>query len=246
MFAGNAGAAPAKNAIIELRCLYLRNSAENQMQRTSDFLKNTALPALERAGEQTTGLFAPVIAPEAPFILALASFPSLAAMEDARAKQAQDKEYLKGRESYNAMPGQGYVRLESSLLRAFDTMPAVVPPPNDGHRPAKVFELRMYESPNGSTLARKIKMFNDGEIGIFKRLGMQPVFFGETIVGSKMPNLVYMLSFDDFAARERLWRAFASDPEWQKLRSQPGLSDAEIVSNISNSILRPLPFSQIR
>jgi hypothetical protein len=30
------------------------------------------------------------------------------------------------------------------------------------------------------------------------------------------------------------------------LRAQPGLSDAEIVSNISNAILRPLPFSPIR
>jgi hypothetical protein len=55
-----------------------------------------------------------------------------------------------------------------------------------------------------------------------------------------------MLSFDDLASRERLWRAFGSDPEWQKLRAQPGLSDAEIVSNISNAILRPLAFSPIR
>ena len=104
----------------------------------------------------------------------------------------------------------------------------------------------MYESNNATTLARKVKMFNEGEAGIFKRLGMQPVFFGETIAGPRMPNLVYMLSFDDLAARDRLWKEFGSDPEWQKLRSQPGYADAEIVSNISNSILRPLPFSDIR
>jgi hypothetical protein len=55
-----------------------------------------------------------------------------------------------------------------------------------------------------------------------------------------------MLGYDDLAARDKLWRAFGSDPEWQKLRSQPGYSDAEIVSNISNTILRPLPFSMIR
>jgi hypothetical protein len=55
-----------------------------------------------------------------------------------------------------------------------------------------------------------------------------------------------MLSFEDLAARERLWSAFGSDPEWRKLRAQPGLSDAEIVSNITSSVLRPLPFSQIR
>ena len=64
--------------------------------------------------------------------------------------------------------------------------------------------------------------------------------------GRNLPSLTYVLSFDDLASRERLWGNFGSDPEWRKLRAQPGLSDAEIVSNISNSILRPLPFSPIR
>jgi hypothetical protein len=72
------------------------------------------------------------------------------------------------------------------------------------------------------------------------------VFFGQTLVGRNLPNLSYLLAFDDLAARERLWRSFGADPEWQKLRAQPGLSDAEIVSSISNTILRPLPFSPIR
>jgi hypothetical protein len=55
-----------------------------------------------------------------------------------------------------------------------------------------------------------------------------------------------MLAFDDLSHREQAWKAFAGDPEWQKLRATPGLSDAEIVSNISSAILRPLPFSPIR
>ncbi len=115
-----------------------------------------------------------------------------------------------------------------------------------GKRPARIFEVRMYESDNLSTLRRKIKMFNDGEAGIFKRVGMQPVFFGHTIVGQHQPNLVYMLSYEDLAAREKAWRAFGSDPEWQKLRVMPGYSDAEIGSNITNYLVSPLPFSPIR
>ena len=75
---------------------------------------------------------------------------------------------------------------------------------------------------------------------------MTPVFFGETIVGPKMPNLTYMLAFDSLAAREKRWAAFSKDPEWRKMRSQPGVSDAGIVCNISNCILRPLPASDIR
>lgn len=239
-------ATAAKRSIIELRYIRMRNTAENQMQRTSDFLKSSAVPALKRAGVGPLGFFASVIAPESPFVLALAAFPDMAAMEAAREKEAADREYLRGRDAFNAGPGLSYQRLESSLLRCFDVMPAVEPPPNDGKRPPKIFELRMYESNNGTTLARKIRMFNEGEAGIFKRLGMQPVFFAETIVGAKMPNLVYMLSYDDLAARDRLWKAFGSDAEWQKLRAQPGFNDSEIVSNISNAILRPLPFSDIR
>ena len=240
-------AAPAaKKSIIELRYIRMRNTPENQMQRTADFLKNSAVPALRRAGVGPLGFFASVIAPDTPFILALAAFPNMAAMEAAREKEAADQEYVRGRDAYNTAPGLSFERLESLLLRCFDVMPAVEPPPNDGKRPAKIFELRMYESNNGTTLARKIKMFNEGEAGIFKRLGMQPVFFAETLIGPKMPSLVYMLSYDDLAARDRLWKAFGSDPEWQKLRVQPGYSDAEIVSNISNAILRPLPFSDIR
>jgi len=214
--------------------------------RASDRRWNVPAPALKRAGAGPLGFFMSVIAPDSPFILALAAFPGMAAMETAREKEAADQEYIRGRDAYNSGPGLSYERLESSLLRCFDVMPAVEPPPNDGKRASKIFELRMYESNNGTTLARKINMFNEGEAGIFKRLGMQPVFFAETLVGARMPSLVYMLSYDDLAARDRLWKAFGSDAEWLKLRAQPGYSDAEIVSNISNTILRPLPFSDIR
>ena len=89
-------------------------------------------------------------------------------------------------------------------------------------------------------------MFNDGEIGAFQRAGAQPVFFAETIVGPRQPNLTYMLSYQDLAARDAVWKAFGADPEWQKLRVAPGLSDAEIVSNITNYLVSPLAFSQIR
>ena len=75
---------------------------------------------------------------------------------------------------------------------------------------------------------------------------MRPVFFGETMVGTGLPNLTYMLAFDSLAARESAWNAFGADAEWKDLRSKPGNSDADLVTNITNAILRPLAFSQIR
>jgi hypothetical protein len=240
-----AAAEPAKNAIIEFRRYQLRNSADDQRTRTSDFLKQHAA-ALQRAGAGPVGAFGNTIAPDGPFLLLLASYASFAAFEQAAGKLAGDGEYQKAVDAFNSRAGLNYERMENSLLRAFDGYPQVVPPPGDAKRTARLFEVRMYESNNSSTLQRKIKMFNDGEIGAFVRSGGQPVFFGETIVGARQPNLTYMLSYEGLTGRDTVWKAFGADPTWQKLRVAPGLSDPEIVSNIGNYLVSPLPFSQIR
>jgi hypothetical protein len=92
----------------------------------------------------------------------------------------------------------------------------------------------------------KVRMFAEmGEVDIFRRVGLTPVFFGSTIAGLRMPNLTYMLVHDSMAAREKSWGAFVNDPEWKKLRATPGYSDAEIVSNITTVLLRPAVYSQI-
>jgi hypothetical protein len=167
-------------------------------------------------------------------------------MDTAREKLVADAEYRKAREEFTSGRELAYMRMESSLLRGFDSMPGIEVPPGGPDRPPRVFELRVYESNNMSSLARKIKMFDDAEIDLFRRCGLLPVFFGDTIAGPNMPNLTYLIAFDDMAARDKAWKTFVEHPEWKKLSSMPEYADAEIVSNISNSILRPLPFSPIR
>ncbi|MBI4873418.1 MAG: NIPSNAP family protein [Acidobacteria bacterium] len=245
--AASASAAASRKGIFELRFFKLRNTAENQSQRLSELLRNAVLPAAQRAGIGPIGAFRNTMGGgEGPFVLLLMGFPSLAGMEAAREKLEADKEYAKQLEAFHALPGLSYMRMENSLLRGFDSMPSIEVPPTEAKRPARVFEIRQYESNTMATLRRKMKMFDDGEIGIFRRVGMQPVFFGETIVGRNLPNLTYMLGYDDLAHREKTWRAFGGDPEWQKLRATPGLSDVEVVSNITNYLVSPMPFSQIR
>lgn len=233
-----------KTQIFHLLYFYMRTGS--QVERTTQYLGNVFLPAAKRAGMGTVGLFSPVIAPRSPFILSLATYPSFASIEAIHSRLAEDKEFLKGWDEYNNIADPAYIRMESTLLYAFDRIPVLEVPPTDPKRAARIFELRTYESVNEKASQRKIKMFEDGEAAIFRRLGMLPVFFGRGVIGTNLPSLTYMLAFDDLAARERLWRSFGADPEWQKLRSQPGLSDAEIVSNITSAILRPLPASQIK
>jgi hypothetical protein len=233
-------------SIYEIRTIQLRNTLDNQRSRLTDFLQHAAAPAFARAGIEPCAYFASMIAEETPFITTIASYPSLGAMEQQRAKLSADADYKKALTAYNAQPGLNYERIDSVLGRAFSSIPEMIVPTDVAGRPGRVFELRRYESNNATTLARKIKMFESGEIAIFQRLGMRPVFFAETIVGARMPNLVYMLSFDDLASREKLWKAFGADPEWQRMRVVPGDTDADIVSNISVSLLQPLPFSPVR
>ena len=108
----------------------------------------------------------------------------------------------------------------------------------------RIFELRVYESHNAIKAKKKIEMFNaGGEIAIFLRTGLTPVFFGETLIGATIPNLTYMLVFDDMADHDRDWQAFRVDPAWDKLKKDPQYKDT--VSNITRTFLRPVPGSQI-
>ncbi len=231
-------------AYLEVKTWRLHNSAENQPARVAEFLEAGLGPALSRTGARLAGAFANVISSDGPYYVTIAQFKSLGAFEDSLTALRSDSKYQEQSGKLAAGPGLPFVRVDSSLLRCFDKMPQPAIEAASGK--TRVFELRTYESQSFTTLARKVGMFNNGEMQIFERLQMRPVFFGETVAGPRQPNLMYMLSYDSLDARDRLWRAFGSDPEWQKLRVQPGLTDPEIVANISNVILRPLAFSAIR
>ncbi|MCL6545092.1 MAG: NIPSNAP family protein [Bryobacteraceae bacterium] len=230
----------------ELRRYLMRNSRTNMVRRTGDFIAKSYVPAAKRAGIGPIGVFSASIAPDSPFLLVLSGYPSLGAMQASLEKLEADAEYQKALEEFCSGPDLAYIRAESTLFRCFPSMPAIEPGAPPEGRGSRVFELRMYESDNELTLRRKIKMFGDGEIAIFRRCGIQPVCFGEALAGARLPQLTYMAAYESMAAREKAWQAFGADPEWQKLRAQPGYSDAEIVSSISNAILRPAAGSEIR
>ena len=117
-------------------------------------------------------------------------------------------------------------------------MPKLEVPAATADNKPRLFELRTYESHSKKANKKKIEMFNQGESPSFAAPG-GPGLFRRDLVGAKMPNLTYMLVFDDMAAHDKNWGNFISDPEWKKLSTTPGYTDPEIVSNISNVFLRP-------
>ncbi|WP_315816694.1 NIPSNAP family protein [Paraflavitalea speifideaquila] len=69
-------------------------------------------------------------------------------------------------------------------------------------------------------------MFNEGgEIGIFKRTGLTPVFFGETLIGEARPNLTYMITFDNMEQHDLNWKTFGSDAEWKRISTMEDYTD---------------------
>lgn len=231
------------NSLLELRYYHLRNTMDGMGRRLGEFLAKQQMPALQRAGVSKLGFFANVIGEGSPYTLQVTEYKNFAQLEATWDALAADKDYRAAAQGFEAS-GLGYVRISTSLLRSFDGLPALEMP--KAQPAARVFELRTYESNGYGSLAKKIGMFNTGEIAIFRKTGLNPVFFGETVYGANAPNLTYMLWYDSLAAREANWKTFIAHPEWDKLKATPGLSDAEVVSNISNSLLSPTAYSPIR
>jgi hypothetical protein len=219
-----------------------------QPRRLADFLQNAAIPALNRLGHKPVGVFEVVFGLPSPGVFVLTPSSSLDALQAIEAGLEKDEVFMKSADPYLNAPATDpvYVRQELSLLRAFPNVPRVEVPAATESKGPRLFELRTYESHNESAGLKKIEMFEKGgELAIFRRLGLAPVFFGRDVVGPRMPSLTYMVGFGDMAAREKGWTAFGEDPEWVKLRATPGYANADIMTNISIQLLRPTDYSQI-
>jgi hypothetical protein len=239
-----AAATPEKpdREFYELRTYALKN--EQQQKLVEDYLKDAAIPALNKFGSRHVGVFTELKPAGQTKLYVLICYPSLNDFLTLQDKLQKDTTYLQAAKSYLEAPAvaPAYERIESSLLRAFSHAPNLIIPVGT----PRIFELRRYEHASESAGKKKLEMFNDGgEIDIFKRLGFNPVFFGETLIGEARPNLIYMVTFNDMLQHDSHWNAFGSDPEWEKVSAIPEYADAKLVLRITSTFLIPSPCSQI-
>jgi len=228
----------AEREYFELRCYH--TLARPKQNLVGDFLKEVGIAAMNRIGIEPVGVFNVTYGLNKPSLYVLMVHKSLESVANASARLLEDTEVRKSDFINAPMSEPMYVRYESSLMAAFKDMPKLAIP----ERKSRIFELRTYESHSIKAAKKKIEMFNEGgEIAIFKKTGLQPVFFGETIIGPMLPNLTYMVVFDNMEHRDKSWAVFNSDPDWQKLRADPAYKDT--VSNVTDIILQPTPYSQI-
>jgi hypothetical protein len=153
--------------------------------------------------------------------------------------QSAGAEYINA--AYTAPPCS---RMETILLHAFPLAPQLQLPALKAPKKERVYELRSYESATEKIFKNKVQMFNEGdEIAIFKKLGFNAIFYSEVVAGSKMPNLMYMTSFENMDYRNSHWKSFSNDPDWKKLSSMPEYKNN--VSHIDIMFLRPAEYSDI-
>ncbi len=243
---GRQGGAKAAPEFYLWRQYILR--AGTQPRRLADYLQGALVPALNRLGHQPIGVFEPVVGVPSPTTFTLIPMASLDALAGLEAALQKDEAFVRAAAPYlDAVAADPvYVRQETSILAAFPNVPRIEVPAATAAKGPRLFELRTYESHNERAHRLKVQMFAEmGEVDIFRRVGLTPVFFARTIAGPRMPNLTYMLVHDNMAAREKSWSAFGGDPEWKKLRSTAGYADADIVSNITTVLLRPAASSQV-
>jgi hypothetical protein len=234
----------APREFYQLKTYILDN--EKQEALTDTYLKNAYLPALKKLGINNVGVFK---VRSTKFILAntiyvLIPFKSLDQLYAMDMALAQDPEYTKAGESYlNASHDQSpYLRMESTILRAFEDMPMMRPSVVEGAREDRIYELRSYESATEELYKNKVDMFNaGGEITLFEELGFNAVFYAEVLSGNKMPNLMYMTTFKNQEVRDERWKAFGAAPQWKKLSAMPKYQNN--VSHIDRMFLYPTDYS---
>ena len=218
-----------------------------QTSVTEKYFADALLPALAKMGMGPVGAFRVEFGPETPIYYLLIPGSSAQALAELDLHLVGDADFLKAAAPFwNATAAAPpYQRVESSLMAAFHGWPKLTPPASAATKGKRIFQLRTYESPSDGDHVRKVEMFHSGEFDIFLKAGFHPVFFGDTLIGSRMPNLTYMLSFADQADLETCWNAFRDAPAWKKLSADPHFASDQIVTNITNLILSPLNCSQV-
>jgi len=227
---------PTGKDIFELKVYYLNGAAGRN--RLKKFYSDAVIPFLKKRGTKVAA-FSEYSLEEPPVMYVLHAHQSIAEYYDAMLAMRSDSAFLEAAGEYIKIPPATpvYNRFETFLMEAFDGLPHFNDwPDNNG-----LVEMRTYESYSEDAGIRKVKMFNDGEIQLFEKLGFHPVMFGQHLAGQYMPALTYMLSFKDMDERDALWATFGPSPEWKEMSSKEEY--ANTVSKIHKKFLLPADFS---
>jgi hypothetical protein len=123
--------------------------------------------------------------------------------------------------------------------------PTMAPSPSLAND-SKCYELRTYIAAPGK-LEELHARFRNHTMKLFKKHGMEVVgFWGPTDKEKGSENtLVYVLAFPNREARNKAWRDFAADPEWQKARAESE-KNGRLAEKVESVIMGSTDYSPVK
>lgn len=246
-------AATAGREYYELRAYRVKTAAARAALDV--YLEQAFLPALGRRGVRPVGVFteleinreAATSTPKADTpVWVLIPHASLDSFVAVSAELNNDSAVQKAAPGYLELPKESpaFERIDSWLHLAFKGLPQMQVPEFSRTRVAtRVFEMRSYESYSELKALAKMAMFNDGEIGVMKAVGMNPLFYGQALAGRDLPHLTYITCATDLKTHLGNWKKFSAHPDWAKMKDLPQY--ANTVSKNTPRFLAPTSYSQI-
>jgi NIPSNAP len=232
-----------RTRIYALETFKLKNGT--QLPRLHEYFSQTLLPWMSKIHNGPKIFLEALVAPHMPQVAVIYGFASLDEMWSVRTKVTNDSELMKTADALESGPEPAFESLDTTLLEATDYSPEIAIA-TEAAKPPRLFELRVYHSPTYRQLKALHERFAGPEIRIFHRVGVRPMFYSSTLVGQNLPNLTYLIPFDDLAAREKAWNAFNADPEWVKVRKESIDRSGQIASVIQISLWKATAYSPVK
>lgn len=107
---------------------------------------------------------------------------------------------------------------------------------------SRVFELRTYWAPEGKLDALHAR-FRQHTTKLFAKHGMTNVGYWVPLE-NKQQQLIYVLAYPSRDAREKAWKAFFADPEWQQVQ-KASEAEGKIVNKVESRFLQAADYSPL-
>ena len=109
----------------------------------------------------------------------------------------------------------------------------------------RVFEMRTYTAPEGK-LGDLHKRFRDHTLRIFEKHGMTNIGYWQPTDEPRASNtLIYIISHKSREAAAASWKAFGSDPEWQKVAKESQVN-GRITEKIESVFMNATDYSPMK
>jgi hypothetical protein len=241
-FAAPASSDSKRTRFYAIQTFYLKNGT--QPARIHEHFSKVAIPAIRERHDGPVIALEALVAPHMPQVAMVIGFRSLEEMWALHTSLGKNKDLGRKYQEWQTGPEPPFESQSNVLLEAADYSPDLE---NDKQprKTQRVFELRQYHSPTWAQLQALHERFAGPEIRIFHRCGIHPVFYTSTLIGPNIPNLTYLIPFENLDAREKAWNAFAADPEWIKARKESIDKHGQISSVIQIALYKATPYSPV-